>query len=244
LICFKPNLIHLDFLNKFASYDIFIIIDDNSTDYKKAYSQTYTKIHIIQIPNTTCKNSGFIDMNFCINKKISGREKAVYYFSHINQNYSKVWFLEDDVFFYNEQTLLNIDSKYPESDLLTNFYKENLTGHKNDWNWPNVHIKIPPPYYYAMVCAVRISKTLLSKIKDYATTYNTLFFLEALFPTLCKYNNLIYDTPEELTTVTYREKYSTELINKVNIYHPVKGIKQHVVYRQILKDKDVKSYSS
>ena len=34
LICYKPNDIWIDFLSKFTKYDIYIVIDDNSADYK------------------------------------------------------------------------------------------------------------------------------------------------------------------------------------------------------------------
>ena len=37
LICFKPNDIWIEFLSKFTKYDVFIIIDDNSKDYKDKY---------------------------------------------------------------------------------------------------------------------------------------------------------------------------------------------------------------
>ena len=38
LICYKPNDIWFDFLSKFTKYDIYIIIDDNTKDYKEQYS--------------------------------------------------------------------------------------------------------------------------------------------------------------------------------------------------------------
>ena len=41
LICFKPNDIYLDFLNKFSNYEVYIIIDDNSVNYALLYQQKY-----------------------------------------------------------------------------------------------------------------------------------------------------------------------------------------------------------
>ena len=125
-------------------------------------------------------------MNFCIEKEITAWDKSLYYFSSINTEYEKVWFFEDDVFFHDEESLLNIDSKYDNSDLLSNSYYENLNGHKNDWHWDRIDIRFEPPYYCAMVCCVRISSNLLSKIRNYANEHHTLFFLEALFSTICK----------------------------------------------------------
>ena len=235
LICLTPNTIWLDFFSKFTNYDIVIIIDDNSIDYTIKY-KSYTNIKCIQIKNEECNKNGFVNMNFCINKKISGWDKAIFYFSNINTSYTNVWFIEDDVFFYDENTLLNIDKKYNDINLLTAPYKENSTGHKDDWHWKKINIKSKPPYYYSMVCATRISRILLSKIKDYAIKYKTLFFLETLFPTLCKSNNLQYDIPDELHTIVYRKIYTIEDINKNNLYHPIKDITKHTLYRNKLDE--------
>jgi hypothetical protein len=235
LICYKPNDIWIDFLSQFIEYDIYIMIDDNSKDYKEQYFK-FNNINIIQINDEECINNGFVNMNNIFIKKLTSWDKSMYYFSTINTIYNNVWFFEDDVFFYNEQTLINIDSKYPKLDLLSNYYTENITGEKNDWHWSLIDINFKPPYYYAMVCCVRISTNLLSKIKDYANEYNTLFFLEALFPTICKKYNLLYDTPYEFKEIYYRTFFEDKNFNKNNFYHPVKDITKHIYYRNMLKN--------
>ena len=236
LICYKPDKIWVDFLSKFTRYDIYIIVDDNSKDYKGQYSE-FRNINIIQIKDEECKKNGFVDMNFTIEKDITAWEKSIYYFSTINTEYNKVWFFEDDVFLYDEKTLLNIDSKYENSDLLSNSYTANISGHKNDWHWYRIDIKFPPPYYGTMVCCVRMSSDLLSKIRNYANTHKTLFFLEALFPTICKRNNMKYDTPTEFKNIVYRKDYEDKDIDKNNLFHPVKDINKHTYYRDMLKIK-------
>jgi hypothetical protein len=236
LICYKPNNIWIDFLSKFKKYDVYIIIDDNRQNYKKQYSK-FNNINIIQINNKESKKYGFVNMNFIMQKNVTSWEKAVYYFSTINTKYNKVWFFEDDVFFYNEETLSQIDSKYDDSDLLSNSYGENIDGDKNTWHWNRIDIKFKPPYYCAMVCCVRISSNLLSKLKNYANEYNTLFFLEALFPTICKINNMKYDTPIEFKNIVYRTDYKNEDIDKDNLFHPVKDITKHTQYRDMLSKK-------
>ena len=35
LICYKPNDVWIDFLSKFTNYTLYILIDDNSIDYKE-----------------------------------------------------------------------------------------------------------------------------------------------------------------------------------------------------------------
>jgi hypothetical protein len=236
LICYKPNDIWIDFLSKFTKYDIYIIIDDNSIDYKEQYS-IFSNINIIQINDEECKKNGFINMNFIMNKEITAWEKSLYYFSTINTEYKKIWFFEDDVFFYDEESLLRIDSKYDNSDLLSNYYYENINGDRNYWNWKYIDIQLQPPYYCAMVCCVRISSNLLSKIKSYANEHNTLFFLEALFPTICKVNSMNYDTPTEFNNIIYRKNYEDTDIDEINLFHPIKDIAKHKYYRDMLNKK-------
>ena len=229
VICLKPNKIWLDFLQNFTHYDVYMVVDDNSIDYKSEYKE-YTKVNIVQVPDEECKKKGYIDMNFIIKKKVTGWEKAVYYFSTINTTYTNVWFVEDDVFIYNENTLLNIDTTYKSADLLTNVCSENLTGKSTVWHWTRIRIKLEPPFYRAMCCAIRVSKQLISKIRDYARVHKTLFFLEALFPTLCKYYKLEYDVPHELIDIDYHPNV-IENIDKNHLYHPIKDIDRHRLYR-------------
>ena len=236
LICYKPNNIWIEFLSKFTKYDVYIIIDDNTTHYKEFYSK-FTNINIIQINDDECKNKGFINMNFFIKKTVTAWEKAIYYFSTLNTSYNKIWFFEDDVFFYDETSLLHIDSKYHQADLLSRYSYENIYGHTNYWHWSTIDIRFKPPYYYAMVCCVRMSSQLLYKLKNYANQHHTLFFLEALFPTICKVNNMIYHTPTQFNNILYWKKYNDKDIDKYNLFHPVKNITMHKHYRDILNNK-------
>ena len=236
LICFKVNDIWINFLSKFTHYDIYIIIDDNSEDYKGRYSK-FTNINIIQIDDEECIKNGFINMNFMIQKKITAWDKSLYYFSTKNTEYNKVWFFEDDCFFYNESSLINIDSKYENSDLLSRELNNTyISGPKNFWHWGRIHINLQPPYYRGMMCCTRVSLELLKEIKNYAKQHNTLFFLEALFPTISKKYNLQSDTPYELKNIVYRKDYIDSDIDKNNIFHPVKDITKHVYYRYILEN--------
>lgn len=234
IICHKPNNIWVNFLNKFTFYDTYIVIDDNTQDYADL-KKSNPKIHFIQIPNAECESNYFMDTcSIILRKKITGWSKALYYFACCNKTYSNVWFFEDDIFFYGEQTIYNIDLQYKDADLLSTTYGENINGDKDYWHWPNIPIEIPPPYHNAMVCAIRVSQLLLEKIKLYADTYKTLFFLEALIPTICKSNNLIYYTPMEFYNIVYRRDYGLHNINRRDLYHPVKNMMLHDEYRNFL----------
>lgn len=225
LITFEPNKIYLDFLNKFDIYDIYIIIDDNN-NYNEIKLQ-YPKINFIQIKNEHCLNSGFMNTSYItIRKPIIGWDKALYFFSYINCIYDYIWFIEDDVYFYDESTLLNIDTKYTDFDLLCNSSFE--PAKLNEWLWHMIEINLQPPYYCGMMCISRFSKNMLDAIKDYAKKNKTLFFLEALYPTIVvKYNLKYVSNPNEFLTITHRDKHDINSLNKINLYHPIKNIENH-----------------
>lgn len=230
LICHKPNIIWFQFLSSFQHYDIYVIIDDNSINWKDKFS-SFLNIHCIQIKEEECISTGFINTCYItLHKKVAGWTKALYAFCYLFPNYKHIWFFEDDVYFYNENNLFNMDKQYPYSDLLSNKYEENV-GDKKDWLWNRIKIEFPPPYHKAMICCIRMSSVLLKKIKDYAKQHNTLFFTEALFPTICKTNKLIYVTPKELLNIHYRKNFLKEEINQTEIFHPIKNLTLHLQYR-------------
>jgi hypothetical protein len=139
--------------------------------------------------------------------------------------------MEDDVYFYGEQTIHQIDAQYPVEDLLCPEYSANPDGNKEYWHWRGIEIRIPPPYYNGMMCAVRFSHAMIDSIHAYATSYQTLFFLEALFPTLAMKNSLKIKNPHELSTIVYRAHYKKKDINRVNLYHPVKDMNQQLEFK-------------
>jgi hypothetical protein len=231
LITFRPNQLWCDFLNNFKSYDIYIIIDDNNFDYNELQN-IYQNINFIKINDNECSKHGFIDSSFTLNKLISGWDKALLYFSIININYDYVWFMEDDVYFYDENTLINLDNKYTNHDLLSNSVGTNIDGNKSTWHWWRIDIKdYLPPYYGGMMCSFRASKLLLENIKIYANKHNTIFFLEAFIPTIAIKNNLLIYHPEELNEIHYRHDFEKKNITPYKLYHPVKDINQHTNFR-------------
>jgi hypothetical protein len=232
LITYQPNKIWCDFLNQFQKYKIFLIIDDNNFHINN-YENIYKNITFVRIENNKCNNSGFIDTNFTLNKLISGWDKALYYFGVENTNYDFIWFMEDDVYFYNENSLLNIDKQFIKADLLSSSCVNNIYDRKkDDWHWKGMKINYNPPYYRGMMCAVRMSKQLMKCITEYANKNKTLFFLEALFPTVAIKNNLKCAIPEELKEIHYRKNFEKEEIDKVKLFHPVKNINKHVEMRE------------
>lgn len=231
LIGVRPIKQWIEFLSTFIHYDVYIIIDDNTTSYSETYT-SYKNIHIIQVTERECMRNGFRRAGFLgDDKQVTGWDKALYYFSSINISYNNIWFFEDDVFFYNEKTLTDIDDAYVDGDLLTSRCHENKLGDVTDWLWDRIDIRFPLPYYCSMICSVRVSNALLTKIKDYAKEHNSLFYSEALFASVCKTNNLLCVTPNELRHIVYRATYEDSDIDRKSLFHPVKDMEKHVYYR-------------
>jgi hypothetical protein len=254
LIVKEPDEIYLDFLTTFAqgpagtafvSYDIYIIVDSDKD--LTELTNKYKNLNFIQLSDQHCLNHGFQNVNYIgIKKMVSGWDKALLFFSVIiPSKYDYVWFIEDDVFFLKEQVLVNLDQKYPNQDLIANcdFDKNNVNtnNHENPtnvgWLWPLIDVKIDKPWYAGMMCITRMSNTLLQCIRWYASKYNTLFFLEALFPTITSHFKLSYDQPTELTTVTYRDVFFLEEDDQKKIdthaFHPMKDLNKHKELRML-----------
>lgn len=232
LVCFKPKDPWLFFLATFTQYDIFIIIDDNSHEYVT----TNEKITYAQVSHDDCMNNGFSGINFLF-RDPTGWEKSLYYFTHVKKDYDRVWFLEEDVFFNSEKVLLDIDRAYG-GDLLTAPYKKSLDGKTDEdgdeWLWHKITVAFNPPYYHGMVCASRMSKALLEAIDAYAKENKSLFFLEALFPSICHTKGLVHDTPPQMHTVLWKMDYDIAAFTKDKMYHPVKDLDKHDVIRKRL----------
>lgn len=237
LISHYPNNVWIDFLKNFELYDIYIIVDDNSINYQEKYSHnSYKNIFFIQIYNNEHINNGYCDRDFP-NEKLSGWHKALYFFSKLNNTYEHVWFFEDDVFFYSEKTINDIDKIYPYSDLLSSPLSINSNGSKDFWHWYKININLEPPYYNGMVCAVRMSNKLLTHISNYVDNNKSLFYIEALFPTLAKYNILKCDIPIEMEYIYFRHNFRMTDMTCNYIYHPLKNISLHDPLRTILSAK-------
>ena len=234
LITVTPKEIWCEFLNSFKIYNIFIIVDDNNFNLSN-FINNYKNITFIQIEDSKCTLHGFIDTCFTLNKLITGWEKALYYFAVEYQynNHKFIWFMEDDVFFYNENTIIQIDEQYINDDLLSSNYEENSDGNKNTWHWNRINIQYDPPYYQGLMCVVRFSNNMLKCILEYAKKHKTLFFLEALFPTTAIKNNLKYSISDKFI-MHYRYNFEKKDINKINLYHPIKDLNNHINFRQLI----------
>lgn len=232
VLCIKPDPIHIDFYSKFANcgYDVYFICDDNDIIIEQDPT-----IKFIQITDKICIENGYINCTSSQIKTPAAYDKAFYYFTHIDDSYDYIWFLEDDVFVPNTNTITDIDYSYDSTiDLLI----ENFI-HYNDskeWgHWPYLTHNKCENSYHAMVCGIRVSKNFLKIIKNYAADKSTFYFHEIMIPTLAIQNNLSVKKIPELQYITWNDTFNVLHIYSNNLYHPIKNLNQHVAYRKMLR---------
>ena len=166
----------------------------------------------------------------------------MYYFNTNNIDYEYVWFIEEDVFIPHIYTILNIDNKYPNYDLLCNSNNYNTTPQGENikkWNWYSYFKKycyLKPPYFTSMICAIRCSKKMLNTIHKYTVHYKTLFMDEVLFNTLAYRDNLSIKVVSELKNITWNNKFKFNNIKNNLLYHPIKNTNTHNIYRKKLNN--------
>ena len=79
-----------------------------------------------------------------------------------------------------------------------------------------------------------MSKKLLSFIKEYVLSNKTLFFIEAMFPTIAYKHGLKHDNPIEFQKLAWRYDWSPINIAKTEFVHPVKKMENHILFREII----------
>jgi hypothetical protein len=234
LLTINPNKIWLNFLLTFVNnYDVYIFIDNNKLNLEE-YKIDFKKLNFIQINNNECILNGYSNSSYIIKSDPISWDKALYYFTIINNNYDYIWFIEDDVFINSVNNLINLDNKYPKSDLIVKANNIYLEGDESKWShWLQVNDTLKLPWSMSMICICRLSKELLLKINDYTKIYKKLNFIEFLFNTLALHNNLIISNPTEFDPITFRKDWNINNINKNNLYHPIKNISDHEYIRNI-----------
>lgn len=234
ILCRDYNTIWINFLKRFSSnYDIYYFIDNN---YIK-YPEKEENIHLIQIDNEICYKTNYYKSSSWTNlNDVISWDKALYYFNRVNTRNSHIWFIEEDVFFTNENILLNIDKQYNTADLLCSFHEINATGDiRQGWNhWINVIHRIGTPWAHSLISICRLSRRLLDKIDGYVQDRH-LMIIESLFNTLAEHNKFIIQHPVEMReTITYNSVFDISKIDFTKIYHPIKKIEVHSKLREFL----------
>jgi hypothetical protein len=238
LITINPNKIWLDFLNNFEKYDIYILVDNLLFNYD-FYKDSYTKIKFIKITDLECKHFGFIHSSYMPNSSLKFNEiiawdRALCYFTNFNNKYEQIWFFEDDVFFYSENTISNIDSQFIHEDLLCKDKNPEPKEGEWCWFWPAIKIYFDGPYFHSPICAIRLSKNYLEKLNDYVKINKKLAFIEALIPSIASNCKLNVSLVNEFKKIHWRKDWELSEMNSNDIFHPVKNMEQQKDFRQFV----------
>ena len=228
ILCIKANKETFLFAETlYDEYNVYICIDDNECELP-IYDET--KINIIRFYDNESEEHYFKGSVVYAEDRACSRDKALYYFCKINTNYEYVWFLEEDVFIPHKNTLSYIDNLYETEDLLTS---EHIIKKSNDDNspywqhWWRNEKKIVFPWAHSMICAVRVSNTLMNCILEFVNNNQYLLFDELLFNTIALHNNLCVGTPIELSNIVFSfVDIIPDNINEHYLYHPIKNLKK------------------
>lgn len=160
----------------YANYDFYVVSDDNNQDIN-SFASRYPRIRFVQIKDSVCVTTGYINMNYSIKKTPTAWDKSFYFFTFVKPEYNFVWFIEDDVFVPNPDAIWNIDQKYVGADgdcveesaidLLVRMNNRNDDPNNTKWHWYMANGKIDLPWYQGFLPACRLSRRLLFKIRDY-----------------------------------------------------------------------------
>jgi hypothetical protein len=193
LVTITPTNEWCDYLNRFTNYKIYIVVDDNNFDYT-LYKTMFSNLFFIKFQHESYKVNGYTNTQF----DNTAWDKALYYFAVENTNHKHVWFIDSKLNKCDQQTLIYYDQIYEEKkvDLLYSRFNENRNGYKGYWLWNKIDLKYSNPYYNGELIATRLSQNMLSKINEYASQFKSLFYIEALLPTVSIKNKLMYLTPE------------------------------------------------
>ena len=215
-------------------YDFYICIDKG---VESDINNNDENITLLFVDEKSAEEKGFKSSVLYFQGRACSRDKALYYFSIEKPDvYDNIWMIEDDVLFYNLETIRRLDRRYPSCDLLTKQFDIVRNEHeKNEKSWNHWHFlndKIGFPWTKGMISVIRVSSLLLAVIRDYALKNKTLFFDESMFTTLSLHYNLIVETPDEFQEVIWYDNINWNYLNSTHFLHPVKDLSLHEKFRR------------
>ena len=105
-----------------------------------------------------------------------------------------IWFIEEDVFIPKIDTLINIDKKYSEGDLLCrqNIIYNNIQDIAKLYHFQHLidEAVLDFPWAKSMICAIRCSVPLIKCMVEHAEKYGKFYYDEFIFNTIALQNNL------------------------------------------------------
>ena len=159
--------------------------------------------------------------------------------------YRNIWFIHEDVFFFSEKTLKDIDKRYNKASLICkNLFKASaIKDKKTLWrlfgeNSRNRHAVDNSILFYSNLKAFRIRPEMMLSYNSYAEHHSQLFYHEIYLPTFALLNNFTISRPPEMRTISSEppQKWDIRNIDKTCFFSPMNFEKQkemrslHCVY--------------
>ena len=223
-------------IHKELNLDVFIVVDDNN------YATDNNDLHIIQMNDDNTApfiNSNISNTSTHIKKNPIAMDKFLYAFCNNYRDYDFVWVFEDDVFIPSVDTIKHLIKNYNHYDLVTpnHFIKNDRIP---DWHCRSIFPLFTDrkePFYYSMVCAMGLSRTMLNAILDYVNSKETLFYIEVMFNTLAHDYNLKVIDPLELKSIVWKGNWGLDefLLLSNSVFHPRKDIENHYLLREAIQ---------
>ncbi|CAF2817658.1 unnamed protein product [Rotaria sp. Silwood2] len=252
-LCFlteRPSFETIEFAQELAQdaieydLDVFIMIDDNN--FNISTINILSNVRLIQISNQECVHYGYQKTISLTStwREITSWDKTLLYFTLLNNNYTFVWLIENDVFIPSVQAFSSLHQLYSNtSDLIVPRNEINLLGNTSTWLWSMEVGKLILPWSCSMVNVVGLSRRMLIAIADYVHWLGEVPFHEFFFNTLAMHLNMTIVTPTELSTIVYQTFYSLEQIFKQpnNLWHPFKDLAKRKLWRKMLVNESLKN---
>lgn len=247
LLTFRPTQLLLSHYQTFLrfGYDVYVVVDDIDFPFDEG------QLQVVRVDDETCIKAGFRHLNPVIKTRsdCSAWDKAIYFLSHIKQDYAHVWLIEDDVFVPGGQALARMDNKYGEVDIIGREFILNASGEKSSWpHWQRIpQDLLPLPWARCLVCAVRLSQRVIQETSALVVAFNnhenlspvgkvrdafkrwsgetkprTSPFIEFIFHTTALHRGYPVVEAEELQGLRWRKDWSAANFDDSCLYHPIK----------------------
>ena len=242
ILCVRPTPLLEALVTPLCPYhDVYLCCDAENLPCR---APSVGRPGLISLRRNQAEGAGFLGSVSFLPKRASSRCKALYWLcvgegrnaGEGQPPISHWWMIEEDVLVPTEAALLALDDAHPSSDLLAPHHYVKRPGSGPDvahWSgqrsWPHWHLAsglVHPPLASSMVCAVRVSRALLSRVGHLAASRRRLLFCEMLFNTLALQAGLDVATPARLRGVVWREpRYTARFPYRPDcLYHPVKDL--------------------
>ncbi|MFM9058296.1 MAG: hypothetical protein ACKOSQ_04115 [Planctomycetaceae bacterium] len=222
-----PDTTQIEFLRGIPGYDLLVICDDNTYDLTLLRASCRDTV-FVQVDELRCLRAGYRQLNAVVKFGVpSAWDKAMYFLGDIiSDRYEHVWFLESDVLVPAIDTIPAIDAKYGEGpDLLSGTVSS--YADMPDWYFWSKHHDSSLPRVRCQASAIRVSRSLIGRVRSYAAKQGRLIFLESFLPSLAVRDGLRCEDIPELDTVQYHARWDPAAVQRSNLYHPVKQLTEH-----------------